>query len=88
LFKDLFEGYRDGACQKSGVNFITEAVKPDQEKVCNRCPVFNECFEYALHNEIWDVWASMGPIKRKKLRKKLGIPEPGILPMKKERKAS
>ena len=42
-------------------------------KVCNGCPIFNSCLNYALHVKVEGIWAGTIPAERIKIRKLLGI---------------
>ena len=87
MFRDPFEGYRDGACRGSGVDFIVNKVTREHRDICDSCPVFQKCKDYAVPNEKWNVWAKTSPITRKKMRTLQGLPEPKLFPLK-ERQAS
>jgi len=40
------------------------------KQVCNRCPIINECGQYALEaNEIYGIWGGMTAHERRILRK-------------------
>lgn len=42
-------------------------------RVCGRCPVHQQCFEYAIEHEEDGVWAGTNPIDRRVFRKLLDI---------------
>lgn len=43
------------------------------QKLCESCPVSEECLEYALENEDYGTWAGTTPIERKKIRQQRKI---------------
>ena len=67
------------ACQGSD----TEAFFPANEKsyvnvpmlqrICNNCPVLDQCLDYSLHWAVTGWWGGMSEIQRRLLRRRLGI---------------
>jgi len=44
-----------------------ESIKP-AEKICHRCPVIQECLEYAITNEEWyGIWGGLSENRRREL---------------------
>lgn len=43
------------------------------KEMCNRCPVFNECLDYAMRHAVDGIWAGTTLPERKAKRKELGI---------------
>lgn len=46
------------------------------KNICNGCPVLNECYEYALRNEMYGYWGGSTEKERYATRIRLGIPHP------------
>lgn len=42
-------------------------------RVCNNCPIMNQCAEYAIRHEQWGFWAGMSPRERANIRSRRGI---------------
>lgn len=39
------------------------------KQICRKCPVIDQCLEYALtHNEEWGIWGGTDPTERKKMK--------------------
>lgn len=44
----------------------------DARKVCGRCPVRDECLQWALdHNETWGVWGGVSARGRRDMRRSI-----------------
>lgn len=41
--------------------------------LCEKCPILDECREWALHRERWGFWAGMGETERQRVRIAEGI---------------
>jgi len=46
-----------------GVSFY-----PQLRKICQSCPIYSECLEYAVWNETEGFWAATTPNERQRLR--------------------
>ena len=46
---------------------------PILRKICNDCPILNECAQWSLKHEGHGFWAGMGPKMREQVRRKKGI---------------
>ena len=76
-----FPDLSDGSCV--GIN--TELFFPDNgtnqhsdhmktiQAMCAECPVRKACLTYALHVEVYGIWAGTGVNQRRLLRRDLGI---------------
>jgi hypothetical protein len=64
---DRFLESRDGGA--SGVNSVYGYLK----RICDECPILNDCAVYAIKHEEHGYWGGMGPRERQRLRKTLGI---------------
>lgn len=42
-------------------------------RICNRCVVKEDCFEYALSNETYGIWGGYGNRSRQRFRRERGI---------------
>ena len=66
------------ACRGTGTErfFPTEGSSLLQaRRVCSRCPVADECLEYALaHPSLKGIWAGTSERRRRKLRVLAGLP--------------
>lgn len=47
--------------------------KPMAQKICESCPVFNKCLEYALGVKVLGIWAGTDEDERKAIRKARGV---------------
>jgi hypothetical protein len=47
--------------------------KPMAQQICDPCPVFNKCLEYALGVKVDGIWAGTDEEERKAIRKARGI---------------
>lgn len=75
----------DGAsCAGIAVDlFYPEDGQPEYvqhlRRVCAECPILAECFDWALHKEIYGFWAGTTKAERKRIRKDRNILEPNYL---------
>jgi WhiB family redox-sensing transcriptional regulator len=74
-FPDADDSWRDlSACLNGSVDFFDYKQRAAQIALCNTCPVWDHCLEFALRNEEKDgVWGGHTPDERKvivKQRKK------------------
>ena len=42
-------------------------------RMCNECPIYQQCLTYALHVKVDGIWAATTPTMRKSMRRKMGI---------------
>jgi WhiB family redox-sensing transcriptional regulator len=47
-------------------------------RICSRCKVKTQCFEYALHNNVTGYWGGTTEKTRRTMRQKLGIIAKGL----------
>jgi hypothetical protein len=83
LSKDIMDEKINYGWQKSAActGMPIEAFYPAQGKtvssklvdMCTECPVKTECLDHALKYEEYGYWGNTGPIKRREMRKELGI---------------
>lgn len=76
--KNIDFSWQDGAlCKGIPVSeFFVGAgnhVKPSIVRLCNECPVKDECLNHALKHEDYGFWAGTTEKERDRLRKKLKI---------------
>lgn len=64
------------ACQNAAPEaFFPEKSEPAEpgKRVCSRCPVVEECLEYALSNDMWyGTWGGLSEHERRRLRREMG----------------
>jgi WhiB family redox-sensing transcriptional regulator len=48
-------------------------IRPYLEMMCNDCPVYQKCFNYAINVQVDGFWAGTMDEDRRKLREQLGI---------------
>ena len=51
---------------------IGQAVRP-LRRICGKCPLINECADWAIRHESHGFWGGMTPSERQRYRKKYGI---------------
>ncbi len=50
-----------------------ESPMPEYRDACKRCPVRDECAEWAIVHEVGGWWAGLSPEERKRERRRRGI---------------
>lgn len=68
-FTDTDSFYPESAGEATVINKVLV-------RICNDCPIVNECAEYAIHNEQHGFWGALSPRARAGIRKRKNIPEP------------
>ena len=49
----------------------TDPYYEDARRICDMCPIKQECGEYALENkERWGMWGGMTPIERRRIERR------------------
>lgn len=82
--RDLEERWREqAACAPydTAVFFPTDRagglypsrVTATAARLCDRCPVFDDCLDYALRHQVEGTWAGTTTAGRRRLRRELGI---------------
>lgn len=54
-------------------NSMEQQVQKMLIKICANCPIFTDCYDYALHVKVDGYWAGTFPRQRAIKRKELGI---------------
>jgi WhiB family transcriptional regulator, redox-sensing transcriptional regulator len=65
------------ACKNSKLDFFDSGNLKQKRELCATCPVINECYEYALYNELYGFWGGESEWGRQQIRKARKIPNPG-----------
>jgi len=70
----------DGNCVGVGIDVFfpnniedVKFFKPMAQKICDSCPVFNNCLQYALEVKVEGIWGGTDEEERKAIRKARGI---------------
>jgi WhiB family redox-sensing transcriptional regulator len=48
-------------------------VRKEARDACKECPVINQCYDYALRNEVYGFWAGLDERERESRRRAAGI---------------
>ena len=68
--------WSEAACRGEDMSlFFPEQGKynPNVVKICNSCPIFEQCLEWAVHREFEGIWAGTNRDWRKAERTRRGI---------------
>jgi len=57
-------------------DFFAPTPPQSVKEMCERCPVLKECYNYALHNEMYGYWGGSTEKERYARRIELRIPHP------------
>lgn len=75
-----FPDMTQAACAGTDVNFFfpdtvgqEASIRKYLTKICDTCPIFDTCLEYALAVKVDGIWAGTTAIERRKMRKEKGI---------------
>jgi hypothetical protein len=75
-----FPDMTQAACNGVDVNlFFPDSAVQEQsivkamERMCNECPIYKQCLNYALHVKVDGIWAATSPNTRKAMRRRMGI---------------
>jgi hypothetical protein len=63
---DVFYPEFDDHTKLEEINYIRQFI-------CGKCPMINECLEYALYHEMYGIWGGTTERMRKTFRKQLSI---------------
>ena len=81
-----YPDFSEALCKEIGVEFFfygdTKTPNSEQHmarKLCNSCPVYDACLEWALHHEKHGIWAGTNETERRYLRSKRKIKYQAIL---------
>jgi len=75
-----FPDMTQAACNGVDVNmFFPDTAVQEQSivkamaRMCDHCPIYQTCLEYALHVKVDGIWAATTPNQRKLMRRRQGI---------------
>ena len=75
-----FPDMTQAACNGVDVNlFFPESAVQEQsivkamKRMCDECPIYQTCLNYALNVKVDGIWAATTPYERKNMRRRMGI---------------
>jgi hypothetical protein len=67
---------KEAFCVGTKVDFFSTKKTKEMAKICSNCPVLEQCYEYAVHNERFGFWGGHTSEEIQKERRSRGLPEP------------
>jgi hypothetical protein len=67
--KTLAKIVSSGQCKETHADFTNVVISDSTRRMCTRCPLYDECKEYALEFEQYNFWAGMTEDERRKERR-------------------